>query len=257
MRTILVAAALAGAASAVLGSQAPPLVRVAAASDLRFALQEVAARLAARERPLRVEAVYGSSGNLHAQLRQRAPYDLFLSADIAYPADLVAHGVGAKEDLFTYAQGRLVLWVASGSPLPIERDRLAALRTARRVAMANPAHAPYGRAAEAALRGAGVWDAVRSRLLLAENIAQAAQFVQSGAADAGLIARSLAVAAPMRGAGRFVEVPADAHPPLMQGGLVPAHAANRAGALAVRDYLVGAAGRELLARNGFDVAGAR
>jgi molybdate transport system substrate-binding protein len=227
-------------------------VRVAAASDLKFALDEVAARLAGREPSIRVEPVYGSSGNFHTQLQQRAPFDLYLSADVEYPRDLVARGIGKRDDLFVYAVGRLVLWVPNRSTLAVAGEGMAALSGARRIAIANPRHAPYGRAAEAALRGAGLWDQIQSRLVFGENIAQAAQFVQVGAADAGLIARSLAVAPAMRDAGRYWDVPARAHPPLLQGGLVLPWASSPAAARLVRDFLLSEEGRQLLATNGFD-----
>jgi molybdate transport system substrate-binding protein len=122
---------------------------------------------------------------------------------------------------------------------------------ARRIAIANPRHAPYGRAAEAALRSEGLWDGVARKLVLGENVAQAAQFVQSGAADAGVIAKSLALAPRMRETGRFWEVPARAHPPLTQGGLILPWAQSRTGAAALRDYLLSDEGRRLLASYGF------
>ena len=229
-------------------------VRVAAAADLKFALDEVAVRLAARQPSIRVEATYGSSGSMHAQLRQRAPYDVYLSADIAYPRDLVSRGIGAEGDLFTYAVGQIVVWVPNGSLLPVERDGIAALAGALRIAIANPRHAPYGQAAEAALRGAGLWESVGRKLALGENVAQAAQFVQSGAADAGIIAKSLALAPAMRAAGRFWEVPENAYPPLTQGGLILPWAVSRAGAAGLRDYLLSVEGRRLLATHGFGLA---
>jgi molybdate transport system substrate-binding protein len=229
----------------------PPVVRVAAASDLRFALDEMAAQLAKRRPAMTLRPTYGSSGNLHAQLRQRAPFDVFLSADVAYPADLVKRGRGAPEDLFTYALGHVVVWVPNGSSLPLEGRGLDALQGARRVAIANPAHAPYGRAAAAALRGAGLWERLQPRLVLGENIAQTAQFVESGAADAGIIAKSLAMAGPMRGRGRWWDVPPDSYPELRQGGLVLDGAQSRPAAVALRDFLLGEEGRALLARHGF------
>jgi molybdate transport system substrate-binding protein len=231
--------------------QPPARVRVAAASDLQFALDEVIRQFAGRHPSVRVEPTYGSSGNFHAQLRQRAPFDLFLSADMSYARDLVARGVGQERDLFAYAVGRLVVWVPNGSALRPERDGLRALLSAKRVAIGNPRHAPYGRAAEAALRNAGVWRALEPRLVLAENIAQAAQFVQSGAADAGLVARSLTAAPSMRAAGRFWEVPADAYPALVQGGLVLPWAASRDSTLQLRDFLIGPGGRAVLSAFGF------
>ncbi len=226
-------------------------VRVAAAADLKFALDEVAVRLAARRQPIRVETTYGSSGSMHAQLRQRAPFDVYLSADVAYPRDLVSRGIGSARDLFIYAVGRIVVWVPNRAVLPIERDGLGALTGALRIAIANPRHAPYGQAAEAALRGAGLWDNVGQKLALGENVAQAAQFVQSGAADAGIIAKSLALAPAMRATGRFWEVPEHAYPSLTQGGLILPWARSRAGAAGLRDYLLSDEGRQLLASYGF------
>jgi molybdate transport system substrate-binding protein len=230
---------------------APLTVRVAAAADLKFALDEVAARLARRQPSIRVETTYGSSGSMHAQLRQRAPYDAYLAADVEYPRDLVSRGIGSDRDLFTYAIGRIVVWVPHSSPLAIEREGLGALAGAARIAIANPRHAPYGKAAEAALRHAGIWNAVRGRMVLGENVAQAAQFVQSGAADAGIVAKSLAVAPAMRGAGRFREIPEDAYPRLTQGGLILPWAVSREAAVRFRDYLLSDEGRQLLASYGF------
>jgi molybdate transport system substrate-binding protein len=229
-------------------------VRVAAASDLKFALDEVVARLAEHSN-LRIEVAYGSSGNIHAQLRQRAPYDVFLSADIAYPRDLVSRGIGSSADLFTYATGRLVVWVPLGSKLAIERDGLRALEGAARIAIAHPRHAPYGRAAEEAMRRAGIWDRAQGRLVLGENVAQAAQFAQSRAADAGIIAKSLALAPELRKSGRYWDVPEHMHPSLTQGGLILPWAISRAGAIRFRDYLLSENGRRILAAYGFGLPG--
>ena len=236
-----------------VGGQGSPvsLVRVAAAADLKFALDEVIATFRQTHPGIRVEPTYGSSGTIHAQLRQRAPYDIYLSADIAYPQDLVSKGIGARLDLFGYARGRLVLWVPKQSRLPVERDGLRALTGATRVAIANPRHAPYGRAAEAAMRHAGVWAATERRLVLAENVAQAAQFVESGAADAGIIARSLVVATPMRASGRYWDVPEAMHPPIDQGGLILPWASSRDAAVRFRQFLTGVEGQEILRRFGF------
>lgn len=253
IRAILSALAVLASCAPLAGQTggAPALVRVAAAADLQFALDEAAARLARRRPALRIEAIYGSSGSMHAQLRQRAPYDVYLSADVEYPRDLVAKGVGTAGDLFIYAAGRLVVWVPARSPLAIERDGLGALQEAARIAIANPRHAPYGRAAEAALRRADIWDRVKGRLVLGENVAQAAQFAQSGAADAAIIAKSLAAAPALGTRGRIRDVPADMHPPLVQGGLILPWAGSRAAAEQLRDFLLGAEGRELLTAFGF------
>ncbi len=236
------------------GGGGAPTVRVAAAADLNVVLDEVVERLARRQPSIRVETTYGSSGTMHAQLRQRAPYDVYLSADVEYPRDLIARGIGSERDLFTYAIGRIVVWVPRGSTLAIEREGLSALAGASRIAMANPRHAPYGRAAEAALRNAGIWSRVRGNVVLGENVAQAAQFVQSGAADAGIVARSLAMAPAMRGAGRFLEIPEHTHPRLTQGGLILPWAVSREATVRFRDYLLSDEGRQLLASHGFDLS---
>lgn len=250
---LVLAGALAASASAAgqAGGDTRRAVRVAAAADLKFALDEAIARLARRQPALRVEPTYGSSGSMHAQLRQQAPYDVYLSADVDYPRDLVSRGVGSARDLFTYAAGRLVIWVPAGSTLPVERDGLRALDRAGRIAIANPRHAPYGRAAEAALRRAGIWDRVSRRLVLGENVAQAAQFVQSGAADAAIIAKSLVAAPALRGSGRVWDVPGSMHPPLVQGGLILPWAASRGAAEQLRDFLLSNEGRALLQAHGF------
>jgi molybdate transport system substrate-binding protein len=260
-RVPMIGAVVMLAATSILAAgqaTAPPgaaVVRVAAAADLKFALDDIAARLAKREPAIRVQPTYGSSGVMHAQLRQRAPHDVFLSADIDYPRDLVSKGIGSDRDLFTYATGRIVVWVSAASGLSLERDGLRALTGARRIAIANPRHAPYGRAAEAALRSAGVWAEVNGRLVLGENVAQAAQFAQSGAADAGIIAKSVALTPAMRKGGRSWDVPDDAYEPLTQGGLILPWAASRDAAVRFRDYLLGDEGRQVLASYGFGAPG--
>lgn len=249
---LLLAASLAAVLVAPPAARAAgaPVVTVAAAADLKFALDDVVAALRARRPPVELRSSFGSSGSFFAQLNQGAPFDLFLSADVDYARRLHAAGLG-DGDVFVYGIGRLSLWVPAGSTLDVSRG-LEALRApaARRIALANPRHAPYGRAAEAALRGAGLWDAVQPRLVFGESVAQAASFVQSGAADAGLIASALALA-PAMADGRRFDLPAHLHPPLEQGGLVIKSARDLAAARAVRGFLVSAEGRALLARWGF------
>jgi molybdate transport system substrate-binding protein len=233
---------------------APPSVevRVAAAADLKFALDAVLAATAGEAPGLRPSVTYGSSGSFYAQIENGAPYDLFLSADADYPRRLAARGL-AEGDVFLYAVGRVVLWVPARSKLDIASLGLRALLdpSVRRVAIANPRHAPYGRAAEAAMRSLGVYDEVEGKLVLGENVAQAAHFVESGAADAGVFALSLALAPRMREAGRWVELPAGSHPRMDQGAIVLKGARNPAGARVLRDVLLGPRGREALARHGF------
>ncbi|HZH16786.1 MAG TPA: molybdate ABC transporter substrate-binding protein [Archangium sp.] len=229
-----------------------PTLTIAAASDLKFALDELLKEFRARHPGAEVQVTYGSSGNFLAQIGNGAPFDVFLSADVAYPRQLAEQGLVAG-DVFLYAVGRLVVWVPKDSPLPVEQRGLEALRepSARRIAIANPQHAPYGRAAEAALKRLGVYDAVKDKLVLGENIAQTAQFVQSGAAEAGIIALALALAPAMRDQGRAWEVPLDAYPRMEQGGAILKHAKAPALAQAFRDHLISPQGEALLKRYGF------
>lgn len=232
---------------------APPVLAVAAAADLQFALAEVRTAFTATHPGLEVTLTYGSSGNFYTQLANGAPFDLFLSADLAYPKKLVAAGLADGSTEFRYSRGRLVLWVPKGSPIPLEQLGMQALLypAARKVAIANPRHAPYGRAAEAALAKLGLLDAVRPRLVYGENIAQTAQFVQTGAADIGILALSLAKAPALAATGRTFEVPQDAYPPLDQGGVIPNHARNRSAALAFRAFMQSPEGKAILRKYGF------
>lgn len=219
--------------------QAP--LTIAAASDLNFALDQIAAHY-----PGQLRVSYGSSGNFATQIANGAPFDLFLSADIDY-ARRVAPNPAA---VFPYAVGRLVVWVPASSSL----DPAAVLRSPalRHLAIANPQHAPYGRAAEAALRHMGLWDAVQPKLVLGENIVQAFQLVDSGAAEAGMVALSLALGPAGRARGRYFEIPLDAYPRLEQGGVI---LKDSPAARAFRDYLLGTEGRRILEQYGFSLPG--
>jgi molybdate transport system substrate-binding protein len=243
------------------GVKPPPAaereVRVAAAADLKFAFDEVASEFQTQNPGVKVSVTYGSSGNFFAQLSNQAPFDLYLSADIDYPRKLIAAGLAVRESEFVYAVGHLVVWVPGGSELDLDRLGIRAVAdpSVRKVAIANPRHAPYGRAAEAAMKKLGVYDDVRDRLVLGENVAQAAQFVESGAADVGVIALSLAMAPPMRGKGRYWSVPPDAHPRLEQGGAILTWAKDAEATRAVRAFLSGPEGRAVLKRYGFMLPG--
>lgn len=229
---------------------APAEVRVAAAADLKDAMEELLAGFHQAHPEFKVSVSYGSSGNFHSQIANGAPLDLFLSADISYVRSLVAGGNALGESIFRYAEGRLVLWVPESSPL--EPDGLAVLLDPRvhKVAIANPEHAPYGRAAVEAMRRAGVYDAVKEKLVLGENVAQAASFVETGNADVGVIALSLVLAPVMKG--RFWQIPEDQFSKLDQAGVIPARAPNRKGAEKLREWIVSRQGREILARCGFN-----
>ena len=229
-------------------------VRVAAAADLNQALVAVIAGFGASH-DVDVAVSYGSSGTFYAQLLNQAPFDVFLSADVTYPNQLASRGLTIPQSEFTYAFGHLVLWTPPASPLDVEHDGLQVLKQASiaHVSIANPEHAPYGRAAVAAMQAAGVYDAVRPKLVLGENVAQAMQFVQSGAADVGLVAMSLALAPNVKGKGRLFEVPTNSYPRVEQGGTILKWAEDVDAARAFRGFLLSADGQAILKQFGFSV----
>lgn len=243
-----------GCSRATAPSSPTRILRIAAASDLRFAMEELETSFQERRGQVEFRVSFGSSGNLFTQLSQDAPFDLFLSADIALPQELTAMGKADASDLFPFCQGHLVVWIRNDSPLPIESKQHEILtdERVRRISVANPRHAPYGRAAMSAIEHLGWADQLRDRWVIADNVAQAAQFVESGSADVGIIARSLASAPAMQAKGRFVPLPTDASPPLVQGGLIMKQCVDRPTAEAFRDFLLSADARAILTRYGFD-----
>ena len=228
-------------------------VRIAAASDLQAALPELVTRFE-RQRGYRVAVTYGSSGNFFAQIQNGAPFDVYLSADIDYPRRLERDGLTEPGTLLRYATGRLVVWTRTDSGIDL-RSGLASLANpaVRRIAIANPDHAPYGRAAVAALRAAGVYDRVRARFLLGENISQTAQFAQSGNADVAILALSLARGTALRTVGTFVEVPASLHPPIDQGAVALRSSRNKIAARRFLEFLATAEAIAHLNASGFEV----
>ena len=235
-----------------LTAQRAPIV--AAASDLQFALQAIAQAFAAETRD-RVELVFGSSGNLTRQVIAGAPFELFLSADEAF-VEKLAQGGFTRDRGVLYAIGRIVIFAPEGSPLQVDEqlEGLRALVTRNgklRLAIANPEHAPYGRAAEAALRARDLWELVKPTLVLGENISQAAQFARTGGAAGGIIAYSLVLAPAFGGQGRYALLPESLHPPLRQRMVL----LKRAGPTAERffQYLQQPEARALFSRYGFAV----
>ena len=251
MRTILILLLL----TTVLCSAAHTQdITVAAASDLNYALKDLASRFEKKTGD-QITLSFGSSGNLYSQIQGGAPYDLFFSADIAYPQKLAAAGLVESSSLRTYAIGHLVLWVPNSSSFDPQKLKMDFLlqRAVQRIAIANPAHAPYGRAAMAALEHFALKDKVAGKLVFGENISQAAQFVQSGNAQAGLIALSLAVSPAMKGSGRYWELPADSYPELQQGVAVLSASKHKPAAKAFLDYVLSAEGETVLEQYGFRV----
>ena len=226
-------------------------IRVAAAADLKFALDELDAQYE-KQAGKKIDVSYGSSGNFFAQIQNGAPFDLLLSADIEYPRKLAAAGLAEPGTLYEYAVGRIVIWMPADARADLAKLGWKALLEpgVERIAIANPEHAPYGRAAVAALRNAGVYEQVRRRLVYGENIAQAAQFVASGSAQAGILALSLAVSPPMRDGKRW-EIPADMHPPIEQGAIILKSSKDKEGARAFLAFLKSDAGRKILESYGF------
>lgn len=228
-------------------------VTIAAAADLKFAMDEIVAAYKRGQPDDTVEVIYGSSGKFYAQIQQGAPYDLFFSADIAYPRELVAAGFAASE-VIPYAIGHIVLWSAQ---LDATKMTLASLTDPEitRIAIANPKHAPYGKRAEEALRAAGLWEKVESKLVYGENIAHAAQFVQSGNAEVGVIALSLALSPTLASSGGYWLVPESLHQPLEQGFIITSRAQANAAAKRFAASMGAPAARAVMVRYGFVLPG--
>jgi len=243
-------------------------ITIAAAADLKFALDEIVMLFGKAHPADRVETIYGSSGKFQTQIRQGAPFDLYFSADIAYPRALKAEGfaaegspqrggaptgvplAGAASEVQPYAVGRIVLWSSSRNA---GRMALADLAdpAIRKIAIANPKHAPYGKRAEEALKAAGVWEKVEAKLVYGENVAQAAQFVQTGNAQAGIIALSLALSPELAKQGSYALIPDKLHQPLEQGFIVTKHAADNSLAQAFARFMAGQEARAVMTRYGF------
>jgi molybdate transport system substrate-binding protein len=236
------------------GTTAQKAPAIAAAANLNFALDEIADAFA-RSRNARVELVLGSSGNLTRQVRDGAPFELFLAADEEFPNQLTAAGL-TRDAGAVYAVGRLVLFAPKGSPLTVDErlDGLARLAKAggvTRFAIANPDVAPYGKAAEAVLRKRGLWDTIRPRLVLGDSIAQAAQFATTGNAVGGLIAYSLVLAPGFGDRGAYAVIPDADYPPLRQRMVLLKRASRTAEQF--YEYILGDAARAIFRKHGYAV----
>ncbi len=225
-------------------------ITVAAAADLKFAMHEVAAGFRNDYPGEEVEIIYGSSGAAYTQIQQGAPYDLYFSADIAYPQELIKRGFAASTKVTPYARGRIVLWSATRDA---SKMTLASLTDPKitRIAVANPEHAPYGKRAEEALRAAKLWNAVKSKMVYGENVTQAAQFVQTGNAQVGIISLSLAVSPELSRKGGYYLIPDNLHEPLEQGFIILKRAEHNALARQFADYMNTPAARAIMTRYGF------
>jgi molybdate transport system substrate-binding protein len=247
----LTIAALDPAVSLAQVDQQHQEIAVAAAADLKFAMNELANQFE-KLKGAKLNVSYGSSGNFFSQIRNGAPFDLFFSADVDYVRKLEEAGLADPETCYRYAVGRIVIWTPPDSNLAVAAQGWKTLLDPRvqKIAAANPEHAPYGRAAVAALRKSGMYEQVAAKLVFGEDISQAAQFVQSGNAQTGIIALSLALSPPMRD-GKYWEIPADMHPSIEQAAVVLKAAKNRDAARLFLEFVKSNSGRELLQKYGF------
>ncbi len=230
-------------------------ITVAAAADLQFAFQDVSGRFQ-KETGHNVKLTFGSSGNFFAQIQNGAPFDIFFSADIDYPRKLEAAGLTEPGTLYPYATGKIVLWTPKASALDLNRGPQVLLDpNVKKIAIANPQHAPYGRAAVAALQHEGIYDKVADKFVLGENVSQTASFVVSGSADIGIIALSLALAPSMKEKGRFAEIASGDYPAIEQGAVILRSSQQKGIARQFLAFLKTPAMQELLRSYGFGIPG--
>jgi molybdate transport system substrate-binding protein len=226
---------------------------IAAASDLSFAFKDLAADFE-KKTGTKVKLSLGSSGNLFSQIENGAPFDMYFSADSRYPQKLEQSGHAVPGSFYRYAVGRIVLWAPNGAKLDVQKGLETLLDpSVRKIAIANPKHAPYGRAAVAAMERSKVYERVKDKLVFGENISQTAQFIESGACDTGIIALSLAVAPSMKSSGQYWEVPADSHPPLEQGAVILKRSQHHEAAKKFFEFMKGPDGQKIMNRYGFTV----
>jgi len=230
-------------------------ITVAAAADLVYCLEELDAGFAKLHPEVDVKVTTGSSGNFCAQIQNGAPFDVFLSADIGFPRTLAKAGLADADSLTTYAIGRIVLWTTEPDVDVTKGLAVVSAEAVKKFAIANPEHAPYGRAAKAALEHEGLWAAAEPKLVLGENIAQTAQFVQTGAADAGVVALSLVLSPAMAKTGHWAEIPTEFYPKLEQAAILTTRGAKNPAARAYLDYLRSKEARAIFDRYGFRLPG--
>lgn len=228
-------------------------ITVAAAADLKYAMDEIVTSFNKSHSGHQIEVIYGSSGKFFTQVQQGAPYDLYFSADINYPHELANKGFAASE-VIPYAFGRIVLWSNS---MEADKMTLANLTNQKiaKIAIANPKHAPYGKRAEEALKSIKLWDVVQPKLVFGENIAHTAQFVQTGNAQAGIIALSLALNPALSKQGGYYLIPENLHEPLEQGYIITKRAENNALAKIFSRYMTSKETRRIMTKYGFVLPG--
>ncbi len=236
-----------GLAASVIPAHADQIT-VAAASDLKFALTDIRNTYVKAHPDASIDLIFGSSGNFTTQIKNGAPYDVFFSADIVFPQQIETAGFAAAK-VTPYAIGRVVLWQTKTQQSLTLTDLTKSV--VKRVAIANPQHAPYGMRAVEALKSAGVWLQVEPKLVLGENIAQAAQFVESGAADAGIVALALVTSPALAGKGVYTLIDETMHNPLQQGFIITRYGAGKILATRFTEYTLSPDSIATLKRYGF------
>jgi len=228
-------------------------ITVAAAADLQFAMQDVAARFQ-KETGTTVKPIYGSSGNFFQQIQNGAPFDMFFSANLEFPKKLEGAGLTDPGSYHQYARGKIVIWVPKESKVDLTSGMQALLDpSVKKIAVANPQHAPYGQAAVAAMQKEGIYEKVKDKFVLGENISQTASFVVSGAADVGIVALSLTLAPNMKDKGRYTNIPAGDYPPIEQACVILGSSKNKETARQFLSFMKTAAIGDVLRSYGFDV----
>ncbi len=238
-------------------SAASPLlageISVTAASDLQYAMKDIIAAFEKTNPTDKVSAVFGSSGKAVSQIENGAPYDLFFSADISYPEKLRASGAAISTPK-PYAVGRIVVWVTKQSGLDVRKGIKVLLDPrVKKIALANPVHAPYGKIGKEVMEHYGIYGKLQDKLVLGENIQQTAQFVETGAADAGLVAYSLALAPALASVGNYFLVPSEAHNPIVQGYVLLKPASGNATAAKFEAFIASPAARVIFRKYGFSL----
>ena len=226
-------------------------LRLAAAADLQPVLPPILAQFESQTH-IHVDASYQSSATLATQIQNGAPFDLFMAADFSFPQRVISEGLADADKPIAYARGTLVLWTRNDSPfrqLSIDTLRDPALKT---LAVANPEHAPYGRAAEASLKSLGLYDQLKPKFVVAENIAQTAQYADSGNAQAGLISLTSALSERLHASGHYIAMPRDSYPPILQGAIVLKNSSDRTRAHQLLDFLLSPAVTKQLAARGLE-----
>ena len=228
------------------------VLRLAAASNLRFSMDEIATAFE-RVRGVRLEISYGASGSLLAQILAGAPFDLFFSADEMMPKRLIKEGFGLSDHYFIYGTGRIVLWVSLGSPIDLENLGMNALlhHTINKISIANPRYAPYGLAAVSSLQHLNLFGRLEKKLLIGENVSHAATFVRSGGAEIGILSYTLALSGPLKKTGRYWLIPTDYHPTLSQGGLILSRSNHQSAAKSLVHFIKSGEGLSILKKYGF------